>query len=403
MTAAATSSPAGAADATAPRHWIWPVLAGVCAMFVGLGLGRFAYTPLIPPLVTDGWFSGADAAYLGAANLAGYMVGALVGHRFAGRIEVPVLRGMMLLTALSFAACAIPLSFAWFFGWRFAAGVAGAIIMVLAAPRVLSAVPPHRLGLAGGLIFAGVGLGIAASGTLVPALIGLGLEAAWLALGGLAVVLTAISWPFWPRLAPPPVAPAAPARVDRRRLCLILAYGLVAAALVPHMVFLVDYVARGLGRGLEVGAFFWVLFGAGAVLGPVVAGRIADLVGFATAMRGGLAILAASIAWLALTGDTAALVVTALYAGAAVPGFTSLALGRLRALLPADTSPAQVRATWGRATLSFAVMQAAAGYACSALFDITGDYGLLFAAGAAAAALALIVDLAGRETRPLSA
>ena len=400
MTAAATSPPADTPDAAATRHWIWPVMAGVCAMLVGLGLGRFAYTPLIPPLVTDGWFTGGDAAYLGAANLAGYMVGALVGHRFAGRLEVPVLRGMMLLTAVSFAACAVPLSFTWFFGWRFAAGVAGAVIMVLTAPRVLSAVPRRRLGLAGGLIFAGVGLGIAASGTLVPALIGLGLEAAWLALCGLAVVLTAISWPLWPGIAPPPAAPAAPARVDRRRLCLILAYGLVAAALVPHMVFLVDYVARGLGRGLEVGAIFWVLFGAGAVFGPVAAGRVADAIGFATAMRVGLAILAGSIAWLALSGDTAALVVTALYAGAAVPGFTALALGRLRALLPPETPPAEVRATWGRATLSFAVMQAAAGYACSALFDITGDYNLLFATGAGAAALALIIDLAGRESRP---
>ena len=50
----------------------WPAtLAGLSATLVGIGLGRFAYTPLIPVLIDAGWFSASDAAYLGAANLAG--------------------------------------------------------------------------------------------------------------------------------------------------------------------------------------------------------------------------------------------------------------------------------------------------------------------------------------------
>lgn len=42
-------------------------LAGLCATLVGIGLARFAYTPLIPPLITEGWFAPSQAAYLGAA------------------------------------------------------------------------------------------------------------------------------------------------------------------------------------------------------------------------------------------------------------------------------------------------------------------------------------------------
>ena len=53
------------------------MLAGLCASLVGIGLARFAYTPLIPVLVTEQWFDPAQAAYLGAANLAGYLAGAL--------------------------------------------------------------------------------------------------------------------------------------------------------------------------------------------------------------------------------------------------------------------------------------------------------------------------------------
>ena len=56
-----------------------PTLAGLCAVLVGIGLARFAYTPLIPALIAAQWFTAAEAAYLGAANLAGYLAGALLG------------------------------------------------------------------------------------------------------------------------------------------------------------------------------------------------------------------------------------------------------------------------------------------------------------------------------------
>src|SRR5215210_7642050 len=101
-------------------------LSALCAILVGIGLARFAYTPLIPALVEAQWFTPAQAAYLGAANLAGYLAGALLGRAMAARIQVPVLlRGMMLAATISFFACAYPLPFAWFFLWRFASGVAG--------------------------------------------------------------------------------------------------------------------------------------------------------------------------------------------------------------------------------------------------------------------------------------
>jgi hypothetical protein len=43
-------------------------LAGLCASLVGIGLARFAYTPLIPALIAAKWFSPSDIIYLGAAG-----------------------------------------------------------------------------------------------------------------------------------------------------------------------------------------------------------------------------------------------------------------------------------------------------------------------------------------------
>jgi MFS family permease len=159
-------------------------IAGLAATLVGIGLGRFAYTPLIPPLIEAQWFTPSQVVYLGAANLAGYLAGALLAPPMAGRLPAAtVLRGMMVLASLAFFACAVPLSIAWFFAWRFAAGVAGGVIMVLAAPTILLHVAAEGRGLVSGMIFTGVGLGITASGALVLLLLRGGLVATWCSLG----------------------------------------------------------------------------------------------------------------------------------------------------------------------------------------------------------------------------
>ncbi len=61
-----------------PRHAAIP---GMSALLLGTGLSRFGFTPLVPALVQAGWFSAAQAGYLGATNLAGYVVGAAIARR----------------------------------------------------------------------------------------------------------------------------------------------------------------------------------------------------------------------------------------------------------------------------------------------------------------------------------
>src|SRR5277367_1090310 len=197
-------------DAAAVTPWR-ATLSGACASLVGIGLARFAYTPLLPAIIGAHWFAPSAAAYLGAANLAGYLAGALLGRPIAARMHVvTVLRASMALATLAFFACAFPLNFAWFFAWRFASGLAGGMLMVLAAPTVLPSISASRRGLAGGAIFMGVGAGIVASGTLVPLLLQLSVSAAWFGLGALSFILTVVGWSGWPSAAPT-TAPA-PAR-----------------------------------------------------------------------------------------------------------------------------------------------------------------------------------------------
>jgi predicted MFS family arabinose efflux permease len=378
-------------------HPVRATIAALSANLVGIGIARFGYTPLIPALIAAGWFRPSAAVYLGAANLAGYLAGALTARR-VGRAIGPsaTLRGAMTLTAASLLACAFPLGFAWYFLWRFVSGMTGGAAMALAAPTVLAHLRPERRAIAGGAVFTGVGLGIAASGTLVPALVSWGVREAWLGFAALAAVLTAITWRDWPREAPPVPAHQTTHKSGPLR-ALYCEYALVAAGQVPHMVFLVDFIARGLGRGLASGGRYWIVFGAGALIGPLVAGHLGARFTFQVLLRAAFAWQAAAIALLLVDVSPAALAASSFAMGMSVPGVVATVIGRTHELIPHDS--ARQAAAWSFCTLAFALGQAISGYLYSYIFaHAANGYSALFALGAAAMLTGLAIDLAA--TRP---
>jgi predicted MFS family arabinose efflux permease len=371
----------------------WRAVSGaMSAVLVGIGLARFAYSPLLPVLIARGWFMPGAAAYLGAANLLGYLAGALAARHVARCFgSRPVLRGAMLLAAISLAACSVRLPFAWFFAWRLLSGITGGLLAILAPSSVLAQVPALRRGLASGLIFTGVGLGITASGTLVPLLLRWGLTDAWLGLAAISLALTLFAWHAWPP-DPPAAAAAAGSDAPGRFGPVSTIYGLCAVAMVPHMVFLVDFVARGLGRGFAAGALVWILFGGGALCGPVVAGRIADGIGPATAMRGVIAAEFMAVSVL-LTGAVRPVVLdgSAVLAGMIVPGISAVMLGRIGAMAGNDNTARQ--RGWTQATVAWAIGQAAGAYGMAWLYGLAGTYPALFVTALVALAVAGTLEL----------
>ena len=365
-------------------------MAATAATLVGNGLARFAYSPLLPVVIAHGWFTPGAAAYLGAANLLGYLGGALVA-RSAGRRfgAVPVLRISMLAAGVSMAACCVPLPFAWFFVWRLLSGVVGGLLMILGPSVVLSQVPAARRGLASGVILTGVSIGIAASGTLVPLLLQWGLTEAWLGLAALCLALTAYAWRNWPLTAGPGPAPVHSGTV--RFTTISLVYGLCALGMVPHMVFLVDFVARGLGWGLNAGALVWVMFGLGALAGPVLSGRLADGLGPASAMR--IVIAAEGVCLLlllAFSGSPLAVGVSAFAAGVVTPGISAVMLGRVSQLAGLDGGARQ--RGWTQATVAWAIGQVIGAYGMAWLLAVTGGYASVFRLGLAALLAAAAIE-----------
>jgi MFS family permease len=380
------------------RH-AWP---GLFATLNGVGLCRFAYTPLVPFLIAAGVVSATEAAYLGASNLAGYLAGAAIAAPLAARIGLGLaIRLSFLASILGIGAAILPGGFWWYLPWRFLAGGAGAVLMVLAPAYLLSEVDPGERGRIGGVIYTGVGAGIALSSLLVPPLAGQGLAWAWGALALGALVTALLTWPRW-RWRATIVPPSG----RRRRfglpvLLVMMAFGMDGVGFIPHMLFWVDYVARTLGLGVAAGSAQWLLLGLGATFGPALSGAIGDRLGLGRALVLAFAVKAMAVLLPALATATPWLAVSSLAAGALTPGIAALSAARLTELVPAMD---QTRA-WGQATLVFGAFQALGAYGMAFAYSQWHSYLPLYIAGAgfellgvACASAALL--LAGTGRRP---
>lgn len=386
---------------------IWRLAAaGHATLLLAMGIGRFSYTPMVPPLITSGTLTEAEAGYVGACNLAGYLVGALCIPAMRRRLAaVPMLRIAVAICFLGIAASAAPAGFVWLASCRFVIGAAASWMMVLALSIVVGAAPAATLGRATGTVFTGVGVGIAFSGIVVPSLLDMGLLYAWLGLAAVGAAATAVAlWGWAAAEGPGPAAPAARRRwrdwkmpAQLRRLpvwMLLIAHAMFSIGLVPHTIYWVDYIARGLALGMEIGGFYWILVGVGALTGPMACGWLADRVGFAAALVTIFAVLAVGVAVPVLLAVPATLVLSSLIFGAQ-PGLSAVISGRTGQVVGKE----HVGEVWRWMVLSVAVTKAVAGYLMVWLFDATGSYTFLFVAGGVTLALGAVFSLPWPEPR----
>lgn len=405
------------------RHELPLLLTGLLSTLCGVGLSRMAFTALMPALVQAHWFSADQAAYLGAATLLGYLVGALGAHWLTERWSVPrVLLGSFIAVTLSFALSALPQPFVTFFAWRCLAGIAAAVLMVVGPSAAMAALPAARRAVLGPVLFAGVGVGALLSATLIPALVRLDLPWTWAALALVSALCGFWGWRAsrqipaaaaqLARLQPAtPPAPQASPTTGRLWLLPVLwlmaAYACDAAGFVPHTVFWVDYLARERELGTAFGALQWALFGLGALLGPIATAACAARWDWHRAVVGGMALKTAAVCipvalpWLlsapAPLLQLVAYGVSSFIVGALSPGIAALTSGRLLQLV----GPLAHKRVWGYATAAFATAQALSGTGMAWLYAQSHIYQPLFALAAGLLALGTLLAWAsGRRQTP---
>ena len=136
-------------------------LFGMLVLTLGMGLGRFLYTPMLPVMMAEGSFSFSQLSWIASGNYAGYLAGSLL-FSFDAFHQPSRLRPFLLASAL--ASGLLILAMAWLLPFilvlliRVLAGVASAGMLIFGSTLIMQHTR-HPFVLAA--LFSGVGIGIA--------------------------------------------------------------------------------------------------------------------------------------------------------------------------------------------------------------------------------------------------
>ncbi|MES2384702.1 MAG: YbfB/YjiJ family MFS transporter [Pseudomonadota bacterium] len=336
-----------------PGRWTIAI-AGLLSLATAMGIGRFAFTPLLPMMLSDGVIDLPAASWLASANYFGYLVGALlctfqpwIWKRFAFLPQVAgptwVRTGLVATTLLTLGM-ALQLPAAWPV-LRFAAGVASALVFVYTSGWCLAQLARRNAPMMGGVIYAGPGAGIALSGLFASGMVALQWRAAagWLIFGGLAALLTAVVWRTFQQRdgqgAPAAGAPSTPQRMDapagrKQMLWLAGAYGLAGFGYIITATFL-PVIAREAMPGSVWIDFFWPIFGVGVITGALLATRIPASGDYRHLLAGCYVVQALGIAASIVSPTLAGFAIGSLLLGIPFTAITFFAMQEVRRLRPA--------------------------------------------------------------------
>jgi hypothetical protein len=272
--------------------------AGLVALAVAMGIGRFAFTPILPMMLHDGVVDLHAASWLASANYIGYLLGALLctlqPQIWARLPRLPAIDAPLLVriglvaTTLLTLAMAVPVAALWP-TLRFAAGIASSLVFVYSSGWCLAQLAARGQPALGGAMFAGPGAGIVASGLFASALVAVGGSSAtaWIVFGVLALILTAGVWRvFAPSgrardrggvagvaagVPSTDVAPVAHGRAEVATLA--IAYGISGFGYIVTATFL-PVIARAALPASPWLDLFWPIFGVGVILGAMLATRV---------------------------------------------------------------------------------------------------------------------------------
>ena len=377
--------------------------AGLCALVLGMGIGRFAYTPVLPYMQTDFGLSIEAAGYVASANfalLAIVVPAARRRHAFLAAVALSV------ATTLVMATLANPWAMA---AARALSGVASAFILIHGSAIVLDRLARDGRPTLFSLLYAGVGAGIALSALIVEiaSRTGGGSAVQWLALGLVSLAFAPLAAQLRDD-AGAAVAPAVRAQLAdaadaanaattqrlRALRWLIVAYGCLGFGYVITVTFIVVMVrTRPDWQPWEM--LVWLVVGMTGAPSNYLWLRAAQRFGPWRALIVAYLLEAAGVAAAGSAHSLALVMLGAGLVGGTFMGITALGLTTARGLSPGASGP-----VIARMTAAFGLGQIVGPAFGGWLAERSGGFGLAsLAAGTALVAAAGMVAVAARHAR----
>ncbi|WP_425069771.1 YbfB/YjiJ family MFS transporter [Reyranella sp.] len=369
---------------------------GLLAMAAAMGVGRFVYTPILPPMVEAIALTKAQAGLIASANFLGYLAGAILAA-----VPLPGSRRFWLLASLSATAICLggmglTTVMPAFLGLRFVAGVASAFALIFSSALVIDRLAATGNSALSAVHFAGVGAGIAVSAAIVALLLQAG--AAWTTLwfASAAVAAAASLAVAWLVTPDDRTSEAAHLRTGLQLsadfVALLLAYGLFGFGYVITATFIVDMV-RSTALLSHLEPYVWLLFGLCAIpsvaLWTALGRRWGVLRIYAMACIVEAAGVAASALWL----HPASIVISAMFVGGTFVSLTALGLVATR------STGGDPRGRIALMTVSFSIGQILGPVFAGYVYDATGSLAMPLLTAVAALVLAAVLSLVADALR----
>lgn len=242
---------------------------GFVALAVAMGIGRFAFTPLLPLMQQEFGLGLAQGGWLAGANYLGYLAGALTAAYLPWTASTLLLAGLVLVSATT-ALMGVTTTWSTWIAWRSIAGIASAWVLVAAASLCLTRLAAAGASGKAGIVFSGVGGGIAVAGLIcvLSDLRGFSVTQTWFVLAIVATIGLAATRPLWWRTTAAAVRPPDPGQrndAGLRHLRLIVCYGFFGFGYILPATFL-PAQARELLDDSALFGLAWPLFGLAAAL-----------------------------------------------------------------------------------------------------------------------------------------
>ncbi|WUS94359.1 YbfB/YjiJ family MFS transporter [Kribbella sp. NBC_00709] len=280
-----------------------------------MGLGRFAYTPILPLMHAQAGLGPRLGATLATANYAGYLAGAVAAIVAPRLIHSRwTLRVSLLILCATLAA--MPLSrsgFLWL-SLRLIAGIASALVFVIAVSAVLPRLHSHHVG----WTFGGIGAGIALSGAVLAG--GNWRTAWWL----IALLTVACTIPAWNLTATPVQRSARHGTGSRHFNALLASYTLEGVGYIIAGTFLVAAINETASGAVGNGA--WIVVGLAALPSTALWASLSRSWSRSTLLPAALVLQAIGVALPAVIHGVAAALVSAALFGATFLGVANLAI-----------------------------------------------------------------------------
>ncbi|MGG2199278.1 MULTISPECIES: YbfB/YjiJ family MFS transporter [Paenibacillus] len=386
------------------------MIGGILVLIIAMGIGRFAFTPIVPQMMEQGFIGEKEAGTLASANYLGYLAGSLIAAFYPpSRRRLFAIKSWLLVSVATTALVAAVESIPIWHVLRFVSGAASAFLFIYASSLVMDVWSlKKRASAAVSSLYTGVGLGITLAGLAVPFLYAaFGWKGSWWGLGVISLPGVALAW-RWLRDVPAErteTAPSSPAslpagrRYDLRQGWdgrLLAAYGLEGLGYIVTGTFLVAYAGR-LPEAAAISSWSWVAVGLAAVPSGWVWSYAAERLGFRYALAAALAVQSIGIVLPVAFPTPAGVIGSAVLFGGTFIGIVTLAVSWGRAL-----NPQRSGRTVGLLTAAYGTGQFIGPGAAGWLIAEAGEYATaLFGAACIVAAgmLFLLAPLKERKSK----